>query len=79
VHRHQRPLHGAEDVGQVDLFGRPGQAVTAADAALGVDDLSAIEFQQDVLQELLRNLLRDGDLLGLQCRLVGRRQLTDRP
>ena len=60
----QRPVHHPDHVGEGDLRRRPGQPVAALGAPLGVHDAASAQLQQDALQELRRDLLRPGDLLG---------------
>ena len=46
-------------------LGSPGQPVAAAGAAAGPDQARVLELEQDVLEELQRDLLRLGQALAL--------------
>jgi hypothetical protein len=76
----ERALDGPDHVGERDRLRRAGKPVAAAGAAAGADQARVLELQQDVLQELERNLLGLGELLALDGLLVGRgRQLERSP
>ena len=60
-----RALHGADDVGEADLRRRPAEPVAAVGAAPAGDELGAAQLEQDVLEEVERNLLRGRELLTL--------------
>ena len=68
AHRRQRPLDGADDVGQGDLLGRLGEPVAAVRAALAAHEPGVAQVGEDVLEELR------GDRLG-----GGQRVALDRP
>ena len=53
-------------------LGGPREPVAAARAALGPDQAGVLELEQDVLQELQRDVLRFGQLLALDGLAVGR-------
>ena len=70
-----RALDGAHDVGDRHLVGGPGQPVAALGAAAGADDAVVLELEQDVLEELQRDVLGLGELLALDRPFAGRGQL----
>jgi len=57
----QRTVDGADDLGQRDLAGGPGQPEAALRSPLAADQARPPELRQDRLQELARNLLRARD------------------
>jgi hypothetical protein len=54
---------GADHVGEADLTRRLRQPVAAVGATLARDDLGAAQLEQDVLEELERDLLRGREAL----------------
>ena len=68
-----RALDRADDVGEADLRRRPAEPVAAVGAALARDELGAAQLEQDVLEEVERDLLRGRELLALD-RLPRRRR-----
>ena len=74
-----RPLDRADEVGDRHLVGRTGQPVAALGAAAGADDAGVLELEQDVLEELQRDVLRLGEPLALDRALAGGGQLGRRP
>ena len=74
-----RALDGADDLGDRHLVGRPGQPVAALGAAAGADDAVVLELEQDVLEELQRDVLGLGEALALDRALVGRRPARQPP
>ena len=63
--RGERPLDGADDVGDRDLVRRTGQPVAAVRPALAGTMPALAQVGEDVLQELQRDVLRRGDRLAL--------------
>ena len=57
------PSTAAEDLGQRDLIGRPGEHVAAADAALRPYEAGALHREQDLLEVRLGQVRALGDLL----------------
>ena len=55
--------------------GRLGEPVAAAGAAAGADEAGVLELEQDVLEELERDVLGLGELLALDRLVAGRGQL----
>ena len=66
-------------VGDRHLVGRAGQPVAALGAAAGADDPVVLELEQDVLEELQRDVLGLGEPLALDRALVGGGQLGRGP
>ena len=62
AHRGQRSVDGEQDLPHRDRRRRAGQARTAAGASVGVDDPGTTQLGEDVLEEVLRDVLRGGDL-----------------
>ena len=60
----ERPVDHPDDLGEGDLLGGAGQPVAALRATLGVHDAAPAQLEQDALQELRRDLLGAGDLVG---------------
>ena len=56
--RDLRALDRGDDVGERDLLGRPGEHVTAADAALRADETRALDRQEDLLEVGLGRCVR---------------------
>ena len=73
-----RALDRADDVGDRHLVGRPGEPVAAFGAAAGADDALVLELEQDVLEELQRDVLGVGEALALDRALAGGGQLGGR-
>jgi hypothetical protein len=57
AHRGERAVHGADHLADVDLIRAPGQPVAALGAALGAHDPGVPQVDQDVLEELQRDVL----------------------
>ena len=74
-----RALDGADDRRRRHLVGRLGQPVAALGAAAGADDAVVLELEQDVLEELQRDVLGLGQALALDRALLGGGQLGGRP
>src|SRR5579862_1424695 len=64
AHGRDRPLELADHVGDRDLLGRPREPVAALRAALARHEPTAPQLGEDALEELRRDLLRRGELLG---------------
>ena len=60
-----RALDGADYVCDRDLVGGLGEPVAALGAATSADDAVVLQLEQDVLEELQRNVLRLGKPLPL--------------
>ena len=71
----QLPVDGPDDVGQRDLLGRPGQPEAAVGTALAADEPGPPQLGQDRFQELARNLLSTGKLIGRDVAAAGRGKL----
>ena len=71
------PLHRADHVRERDLLGRLGEPVAAAGAASRPHQPGVLQLEQDVLEELERDVLRLGELLALDG-LVARGGHLDR-
>ena len=56
----QRPVDGAQDVGEGDVLGWPGQPVATFGAPLALHQAALAQLQQDVLQEPGRDVLGRG-------------------
>ena len=65
------PLDGPDHVGERDLLRRLGEPVAAPGPAPGAHQPRVLELEQDVLEELQRDLLGLGELLALDGLLVG--------
>ena len=70
--RGERTLDRGEDLGEVDLLGRAGEHVAAADAALRPHEPGPLHREQDLLEVGLREVRALGDLLDR--RRAGRRR-----
>src|SRR3954447_10033109 len=76
AHRRERPLDGADHVGDRDLRRRPVQPVAALGAALAAHETGVAQVAEDVLEELERDALRPGDRVALRRPVaVGGREL----
>jgi hypothetical protein len=73
-----RALDRADDVGDRHLVGGTGEPVAALGAAAGTDDAGVLELEQDVLEELQRNVLGLGEPLALDRPFAGGSQLGRR-
>ena len=58
-------------LGERDLLGRLGEPVAAAGAAPGPHQAGVLQLEQDVLEELERDVLRLGELLALDGLVAG--------
>ena len=61
----QRPVDGADDVGQRDLVGRSCQQVAAVDTAAAFDNAGVAQVAENVLEEAQGDALRGRDRLPL--------------
>src|SRR6266508_4225772 len=76
----QRTLHRADDLGERDPLGGPGELEASLRPALALHDPRMLQLAQDVQKELQRDTLRGGDLLGLDRPVLGgRAELCDGP
>jgi hypothetical protein len=57
-------VDGPDNVGQGDLGRGPGEPEAAVGTALAAHDVAASQMRQDRLEELARDILRQGKLLG---------------
>ncbi len=71
-HVGERPVHGADDVGHGDAVGGSSEAVAAVGTALAGDEPGPAQVDEDVLQELERELLCVGERLALDRAAFGR-------
>jgi len=71
-------LYGPDHVGEGDRLRRAGEPVAAPGASPGAHKPSVLELQQDVLEELERDVLCLGQLLALDGLLVGRSRQLER-
>jgi len=55
-------VNQANDLAEFDLGGRTAQTIAALGAANAFDDAGVLEFQQNQLQELFRQVAIDGDV-----------------
>ena len=62
----ERAVDGANDVGQADLRGGPGEPVATLRPAPAADEPGVPEVGEDVLEEVRRDLLRLRDPLALE-------------
>ena len=69
----------ADDLGDRDLVRRSGKLVPALGAALAGDQAAAAELGEDALEELRRDVLGRGELLGRRQAGWRRRELRHRP
>ena len=74
----ERSLDGANHVGDRDLRRLAGEPVPAARAAPSLDQSGVLELEQDVLEELERDLLRLGESLTLDRLALGRSRELER-
>ena len=74
----ERALHGPDHVGEGDLLRLAGEPVASPGAAPGAHQARVLELEQDVLQELQRDVLGFGELLALDRLLVGRGRQLER-
>ena len=80
AHAGQRPVDAAQDIGDADFGGGPGQFITAVAAAVAADQSIGSQGGQDVDQELRGNALRLRKIVGLDQRArLERRQLDHGP
>ena len=75
LHVGDRALDRADDVGDGYLVGGLGQPVAALRPAARADDAVVLHLEQDVLEELQRDVLRLGQALALDGLLAGRGKL----
>ena len=68
----ERPLDRPDHIGDRDLLRLLGEPVATARPAPGPHQPRVLELEQDVLEELQRDLLRFGEPLALDGLLVGR-------
>lgn len=69
--RRQRPVEDAHDVADLDLVGRPGQAIAAILALAALDEAGIAQFAQDGVEEFLRNVVAGRDVVD-ESELAGR-------
>ena len=69
-----RALDGADHVSQRDLGGILCQPVAAVGAPLALHEAGVLQVEQDVFQELERDLLRGRDVVTLDRPLAGSRR-----
>ena len=74
----QRALDGADDVGERHVVRLLGQPVAALGAALAADDARLPQVGEDVLEELLRDVLRRRELRALDGAAAGGGELGRR-
>jgi hypothetical protein len=67
----ERPLDRAEDLRERDLLGRLREPVAAARSAARAHEPRPLQLEQDVLQELQRDVLGLGQPLALDRVLSG--------
>ncbi len=70
-----RPLDRADDVGDRHLLSGLGEPVATLGAAAGADDSVVLQLEEDVLEELQRDVLRVGQSLALDGLVAGRGKL----
>jgi len=73
AHVRDRPLDRADHVGECDLGGVLRKPVAAFGAALALHETRVLEVEQDVLEELKRDLLRPGELIAFLGAVARRR------
>ena len=72
-------LDRANDVGDRHLVGLAGEPVAALGATASAHDAGVLELQEDVLEELQRDVLGLGEFLALDRIVVGGGELGSRP
>jgi hypothetical protein len=73
-----RALDGANHVGDGDVVGGARKPVAALGAPPGAHDAGVLQLEQDVLEELERDVLRLGETLALDRAFIGGGELGRR-
>ncbi|EGE58047.1 hypothetical protein RHECNPAF_35000101 [Rhizobium etli CNPAF512] len=61
--RRQRPVERADDMADADFGGRPREGITAAGSFFRTQNADIAQFQEDRIEEFLRNIVAGGNVV----------------